>query len=465
MGFDKETDTSTQKSKHANGAQPMKSIENHLNLSPEAGKDLPGCQMPPLGKPPFEPLKYPISESATSKDEKTVQSSGAQGLQQNRMTMGGKESGTHTDAPELMSEVELEKYAKVERQFWQTILFSQPLYGSDSPGTLFKTSQAKKREMREQGKQQGKELRMGNRVNTKGQEHVKEEIGDGMKWGVEKREVEEKKTIATKRKRQRQNKGESRRCKKPKTKSAPSRKVPEKGAQMKEGKNGGEGVSGIGKNDRIIVKIEGVGINVGAKKDAIKERERKEVHKQDEKEPEGEQKHPRQRKTRRMKKDDVKYGIWNLSHLDQSLLNSMTQRIPGVSTPYLYFGSWKAMFAWHVEDVNLFRYFSLLFLCSSLCSYFPVSYNPPFHEYSINYLHLGKPKFWYGVSPNDFDRFCLLARRLFPDGYSTCAEFLRHKTFLFSPKFVFFFRPFIFSRKRKYERFFVGFWRRAQFHT
>src|SRR4051794_13551564 len=30
--------------------------------------------------------------------------------------------------------------------------------------------------------------------------------------------------------------------------------------------------------------------------------------------------------------------------------------LPGITSPYLYFGMWKAMFAWHVEDMNLFRY-------------------------------------------------------------------------------------------------------------
>lgn len=51
-----------------------------------------------------------------------------------------------------------------------------------------------------------------------------------------------------------------------------------------------------------------------------------------------------------------------------------TQNLPGITTPYLYFGMWKAMFAWHVEDMNLF---------------------------SINYLHFGEPKSWYSVAPGE----------------------------------------------------------------
>ena len=52
------------------------------------------------------------------------------------------------------------------------------------------------------------------------------------------------------------------------------------------------------------------------------------------------------------------------------LLPSSDQGLPGVNTPYLYFGMWRATFAWHVEDMDLF---------------------------SINYIHFGAPKFWYSV--------------------------------------------------------------------
>ena len=60
---------------------------------------------------------------------------------------------------------------------------------------------------------------------------------------------------------------------------------------------------------------------------------------------------------------------WNMKHLD-SVLNLLKENensnvLPGITDPYLYFGMWKSMFAWHSEDLNL-------------CS--------------INYLHFGKPK-------------------------------------------------------------------------
>jgi jumonji domain-containing protein 2 len=53
----------------------------------------------------------------------------------------------------------------------------------------------------------------------------------------------------------------------------------------------------------------------------------------------------------------------------------------------LYFGMWRAMFAFHTEDMNL---------------------------YSINYLHTGKPKSWYSIPPNHAKRFGSMAQSLHP---------------------------------------------------
>ena len=61
---------------------------------------------------------------------------------------------------------------------------------------------------------------------------------------------------------------------------------------------------------------------------------------------------------------------WNIGNLG-TILDLIKQEygvhIEGVNTPYLYFGMWKASFAWHTEDMDL---------------------------YSINYLHFGAPKTW-----------------------------------------------------------------------
>jgi hypothetical protein len=64
---------------------------------------------------------------------------------------------------------------------------------------------------------------------------------------------------------------------------------------------------------------------------------------------------------------------WNVGALPSMLarlLPSTGGVLPGVNAPYLYFGMWRATFAWHVEDMDLF---------------------------SINYIHFGAPKFWYAM--------------------------------------------------------------------
>ena len=68
---------------------------------------------------------------------------------------------------------------------------------------------------------------------------------------------------------------------------------------------------------------------------------------------------------------------WNVAKLE-NLLDVLGQSVPGVNTAYLYLGMWKASFAWHLEDVDL---------------------------YSINYIHFGAPKQWYSISQEDARRF------------------------------------------------------------
>lgn len=116
---------------------------------------------------------------------------------------------------------------------------------------------------------------------------------------------------------------------------------------------------------------------------------------------------------------------WNVAHLPSTLsrlLPSSDQGLPGVNTPYLYFGMWRATFAWHVEDMDLF---------------------------SINYIHFGAPKFWYSVPQGRANALEQTMRGgillhcprqcssppsgYFPKDTSTCPQFLRHKSFLASP--------------------------------
>ena len=67
---------------------------------------------------------------------------------------------------------------------------------------------------------------------------------------------------------------------------------------------------------------------------------------------------------------DERAGSWNLNKLESLLQHSMDTKVKGVNTPYCYIGSWKTLFCWHKEDLDLS---------------------------AINFLHEGKSKFWYSI--------------------------------------------------------------------
>ncbi|KAK4220804.1 hypothetical protein QBC38DRAFT_163267 [Podospora fimiseda] len=102
---------------------------------------------------------------------------------------------------------------------------------------------------------------------------------------------------------------------------------------------------------------------------------------------------------------DESVKTWNLNKLP-NLLDVLGTKVPGVNTAYLYLGMWKATFAWHLEDVDL---------------------------YSINYLHFGAPKQWYSISQADARRFEAAMKNIWPTDAKACDQFLRHKGFLISP--------------------------------
>ncbi|CAM9662067.1 unnamed protein product [Choristocarpus tenellus] len=71
------------------------------------------------------------------------------------------------------------------------------------------------------------------------------------------------------------------------------------------------------------------------------------------------------------------HDAWNVGRLD-TILQLLKGNLPGITSPMLYAGMWRSMFAFHVEDVNL---------------------------YSINYLHRGDPKSWYCIPPRENKRY------------------------------------------------------------
>lgn len=102
--------------------------------------------------------------------------------------------------------------------------------------------------------------------------------------------------------------------------------------------------------------------------------------------------------------------LWNLNEIKNPLKDGLDYKImSGITTPYLYFGCWRSMFCFHKEDMDL---------------------------NSINYLHFGKPKFWYGIPDNESKKFDELMIKLFPNEYKECQEFLRHKNFIIHPSIL-----------------------------
>lgn len=96
---------------------------------------------------------------------------------------------------------------------------------------------------------------------------------------------------------------------------------------------------------------------------------------------------------------------WNVDKLD-NMLRLLDHSLAGVTNSMLYVGMWRAMFAFHVEDLNL---------------------------YSINYIHTGAAKSWYSIPQCQQQRFESFAQSQFPHDYHICREFLRHKTSVLSP--------------------------------
>lgn len=96
-----------------------------------------------------------------------------------------------------------------------------------------------------------------------------------------------------------------------------------------------------------------------------------------------------------------------MNRLDSLLRQAVDVGVRGVTTPYCYVGSWKALFCWHKEDLDLA---------------------------AINYLHEGAPKYWYTIPASQSHILEAHAKSLFPEHFGRCSEHLRHKTTLISPQ-------------------------------
>jgi len=77
-----------------------------------------------------------------------------------------------------------------------------------------------------------------------------------------------------------------------------------------------------------------------------------------------------------------------------------------VNTPYLYIGSWRTSFAFHVEDYNL---------------------------YSTSFLHIGAPKTWYIIPPKYGKKFEAFSKKYMK---FECKDIFKHKIFMPSPRAI-----------------------------
>ncbi|XP_078161022.1 lysine-specific demethylase JMJ703-like isoform X2 [Carex rostrata] len=107
----------------------------------------------------------------------------------------------------------------------------------------------------------------------------------------------------------------------------------------------------------------------------------------------------------------VKSG-WNLNNfpkLPGSVLSFESGDISGVLVPWLYVGMCFSSFCWHVED---------------------------HHLYSLNYLHMGAPKIWYGVPGNDAAKLEAAMKKRLPDLFEEQPDLLHNLVTQFSPSLL-----------------------------
>ncbi|XP_069501351.1 lysine-specific demethylase 5C isoform X1 [Ambystoma mexicanum] len=100
---------------------------------------------------------------------------------------------------------------------------------------------------------------------------------------------------------------------------------------------------------------------------------------------------------------------WNLNVmpvLEQSVLCHINADISGMKVPWLYVGMVFSAFCWHIED---------------------------HWSYSINYLHWGEPKTWYGVPSSAAEHLEDVMKTLTPELFDTQPDLLHQLVTLMNP--------------------------------
>ena len=100
---------------------------------------------------------------------------------------------------------------------------------------------------------------------------------------------------------------------------------------------------------------------------------------------------------------------WNLNNLpvaEGSLFKYVNQNISGMIVPWMYVGMCFSTFCWHNED---------------------------HWSYSINYLHWGEAKSWYGVPGDDSEKFESAMKRIAPELFESQADLLQQLVTICNP--------------------------------
>uniref|UniRef100_A0A8D0C5I8 Lysine-specific demethylase 5A n=1 Tax=Scleropages formosus TaxID=113540 RepID=A0A8D0C5I8_SCLFO len=114
---------------------------------------------------------------------------------------------------------------------------------------------------------------------------------------------------------------------------------------------------------------------------------------------------------RKLLPDEEEYANsgWNLNNmpvLEQSVLTHINVDISGMKVPWLYVGMCFSSFCWHIED---------------------------HWSYSINFLHWGEPKTWYGVPAHAAEKLEDVMKKLAPELFDSQPDLLHQLVTIMNP--------------------------------
>uniref|UniRef100_A0A8C4Q4Z0 [histone H3]-trimethyl-L-lysine(4) demethylase n=1 Tax=Eptatretus burgeri TaxID=7764 RepID=A0A8C4Q4Z0_EPTBU len=115
-----------------------------------------------------------------------------------------------------------------------------------------------------------------------------------------------------------------------------------------------------------------------------------------------------------LSKEEEEYAKsgWNLNNipvLEQSVLGFINADISGMKVPWLYVGMCFSAFCWHIED---------------------------HWSYSINYLHWGEPKTWYGVPSRSAEHLEEVMKKLAPELFEAQPDLLHQLVTIMNPNIL-----------------------------